>query len=183
MAGVSRAAGLIENGSNVAHTSVLMAPVARQLVIHRPSTTQKWRQSRQTVRPKCVKADRQQQQQQEAGQRDLQGLPRAYQPQGQLNNALPKAKRRALNDSSAPLPTLVQEDDMTADQQRIAVVPAFTEPADARGIGEAAAQGSGRHAASGTVVGAIALITGMPSRSHQCDGLPCRKRGCYLPAH
>ena len=142
-----------------------MAPVVRQAVSHRPSTTQRWRQIRRTVGPLRVRA---RQQQEELSQRDAPSLPRAHKPEGQLNNAVPKAKRRAPDDRSVQLAVRDQDEGrVVAAQLRNTAVPTSAEPADVQGCGRnISAGGSGQHSTSGTVIGAIALITGAHRTVH-----------------
>ena len=153
--------------------------VVRQPVIHRPSTTQTRRQSRQTVRPGCVRADRRQQQQQkeedQVAQHEAATLPRPHQPRGQLNNALPKVRRRASDDVPAQLALLDPAAGLDVDQLRGAQLPASADTADVQDRSDAAAgRVPGQQAASGSVVGAIALITGTPSAAQYTQGITSR---------
>ncbi len=150
----------------------------RAFVVRQPVRHSSWQNRRQTVRPRYLKAARQQQ---GAAEREAQALPRVHQPKGQLNNALPKAKRRPPADAreevgGAAEAAVEQFDSSKAvDQNVAAATAARREPeqqlatvtssssslvAAASESDQSAAAPSGQRAASGTVLGAIALITG-----------------------
>ena len=148
-------------------------------VVRQPVRHSSWQQHRrQTVRRRCLKAARQEQ---GAAERDAPALLRVHQPKGHLNNALPKAKRRPPADLSGEVGVVAE-----APEEQSVLAPADDQYAAAASAArrgpyqllDAAATGSaslaavagepdqggtaspGQHAASGTVLGAIALITG-----------------------
>ena len=155
-------------------------------MVRQPVRHSSWHHLRQTVRPRRLMAARQQP---DAAEREAQSLPRVHQPKGQLNNALPKAKRRppakldeaftareaaieqdAIVDGDARYAAAVQAARREPDQQRDANTQGFTSlVATASEPDQTAAAQSGRRAASGTVLGAIALITGGQPVSQRID--------------
>ena len=151
---------------------------------------------RQTVRPQCIKAGMQQQ---SAADREAPALPRAHQPKGQLNNALPKAKRRRLLDAEeevrASEASLERVAASATDTELAAVGTTdragadelpdtpVTEPAALAAAapepGQASISVPGQQSASGTVVGAIALITGAPLVHKDALDWRCMPTACW----
>jgi len=145
----------------------------RAFPVRQPVGHSSWQQHRrQTVRPRCLPAARQQQ---GAAEREARALPRVHQPKGQLNNALPKAKRRPPADTQeevdaaaeAALEQYVSSEAVdqcaaagTEPDQLLATSISSSLVADASEPEQSAAAPSGQRAASGTVLGAVALITG-----------------------
>ena len=168
----------------------------RAFVVRQPVRHSSWQHRRQTVRPRCLRAARQQQD--AAEQREARALPRVHHLKGQLNNALPKAKRRppanieekigAAVEAAVERPASREADGQYAadaaaatsdpDQLLDVATAASTSFASAVEPDQSAAAPPEQRAAFGTVLGAIALITGKDLVSHITTVQQCRATTC-----